>query len=50
MSTAAEKSNAKQAILPWIIGTVVCFGAATIGGAIIDVFVKSGVPPSVLDY
>lgn len=51
-STAVEKSQAKQAILPWIIGTVVCFGAATIGGAIIDIFMgeNSGLPNNVLSY
>lgn len=48
-STAMEKSMAKQAILPWIIGTIVCFGAATIGGAIIKLFVDQ-VPSSPLDY
>ena len=47
IGAAAEKSNAKQAILPWIIGTIVCFGAATIGSAIIDWF---DTPSSVLDY
>ena len=49
-STAAEKVNAKQAILPWIIGTFVCFGAATIGSAIIKII--SGALPEggVLDY
>ena len=37
-SSAVDKSNAKQAILPWLIGTFVCFGAATIGGYIVNVF------------
>lgn len=50
-STAVEKSQAKQAILPWLIGTIICFGAATIGGAIIDIFENSGgLPSNVLDY
>ena len=51
-STAMEKSQAKQAILPWIIGTVICFGAATIGGAVIDIFLSDevGLPTNVLDY
>lgn len=49
-STAMDKSQAKQAILPWIIGTVVCFGAATIGGAIIKIFTEAGLPGNVLDY
>lgn len=49
-STAADKVNAKQAILPWIIGTIVCFGAATIGSAVINII--SGALPKggVLDY
>lgn len=33
----AEKSNAKMALIPWIIGTIVCFGASWIGSTIIDV-------------
>ena len=40
-STAIEKSNAKQALFPWILGTIICFGAATIGGAIIKIFLDS---------
>ena len=50
-ATAMEKSQAKQAILPWIIGTVICFGAATIGGAIIKIFTEGNILPSdVLSY
>ena len=49
-STAFEKTQAKQAILPWLIGTIICFGAATIGSAIINVFLKSGLPNDVLSY
>ena len=50
-STAVEKSQAKQAILPWIIGTIICFGAATIGGAIINIFENSGgLHSNVLEY
>lgn len=37
-SSAVDKSNAKSAVLPWLIGTIVCFGAAWIGGAIISIF------------
>lgn len=52
-STAMDKSTAKQAILPWIIGTIVSFGAATIGGAIIEIIQgaleKAGIA-GVLDY
>ena len=36
-SSAADKSNAKMALLPWIVGTFLCFGAATIGPAIINI-------------
>ena len=49
-ASAAEKSHAKEAVLPWLIGTIVCFGAATIGSAIINIFVNAGLPSSVLDY
>ena len=48
-SVAADKSSAKTAILPWLIGTFVCFGAAVIGPAIIGIF-KDGAPTNVLDY
>lgn len=41
-SSAVDKSNAKQAILPWLIGTFLCFGAATIGGYIIDILKVDG--------
>ena len=47
-SVAMDKSNAKSAILPWLIGTFICFGAAVIGPAIIGIF--SGGPANVLDY
>lgn len=46
-SSAAEKSNAKAAVLPWLIGTIVCFGAAWIGGTIISIL---KVDKPVLDY
>lgn len=36
LSSAVDKSNAKQAMLPWLIGTFVCFGAATIGSFVIN--------------
>lgn len=48
-SSAAEKSNAKMAILPWLIGTFVCFGAATLGTFIINLLKPEG-NKSVLDY
>ena len=41
-SSAADKSNAKTALLPWIIGTIVCFGASWIGPLIINLFKISG--------
>lgn len=47
-SVAADKSTAKTAILPWLIGTFLCFGAAVIGPIVIKVF--SGGPTNVLDY
>lgn len=46
-SSAAEKSNAKMAMLPWVIGTFVCFGASTIGGFIIKILM---VNKDVLSY
>ena len=46
-SSAMDKSNAKTAVLPWIIGTFLCFGAAVIGPAIISIFKVTG---NVLDY
>lgn len=36
-SSAVEKSNAKMAVLPWVIGTFICFGGATIGKFIIGI-------------
>lgn len=41
-SSAVDKSNAKAAVFPWIVGTIVCFGAAWIGPAIIGMFKISG--------
>lgn len=38
MSSAVDKSNAKSAVLPWLVGTIVCFGAAWIGGTLITIF------------
>lgn len=37
-SSAVDKSNAKAAVLPWIVGTIVCFGAGWIGPMIINLF------------
>ena len=43
-SSAVDKSNAKSAVLPWLVGTIVCFGAAWIGGTIIDILrIEKGV-------
>ena len=47
ISSAVEKSNAKQAMFPWIIGTIICFGAATIGPFVINVL---SISKNVLDY
>lgn len=46
---AAEKSNAKMALVPWLVGTVVCFGASWIGGTIINI-IGSGMDGDVLGY
>lgn len=46
-SSAADKSNAKMALMPWLIGTFVCFGAATIGGYIISLL---SITTDVLNY
>ena len=46
-SSAVEKSNAKSAVLPWLIGTIVCFSAATIGKVIIGIL---EVDKNVLSY
>lgn len=42
MTSAVEKSNAKAAVLPWLIGTIVCFGAAWIGPLIINLVKPNG--------
>lgn len=49
-SSAAEKSNAKSAALPWLIGTIVCFAAATIGKAIINIIGGDLMNKDVLEY
>ena len=46
-SSAVDKSNAKSAIMPWLIGTFVCFGAAVIGKFIIGLL---SVGTNVLSY
>lgn len=48
-SSAADKSNAKTAILPWLIGTIVCFGADWVGGTVLGWFDKLK-GKNVLDY
>ena len=47
MTSVEEKSNAKMALLPWLVGTIVCFGAAWIGRTIISIF---NIDKNVLDY
>lgn len=42
MTSVDQKSNAKTAILPWLVGTIVCFGAAWIGGALINIMKVEG--------
>ena len=51
-SSAVDKSNAKQALFPWLIGAFICFGAATIGSAIINIFMGAFGErvPNVLEY
>ena len=51
-SSAVEKSNAKAALMPWLAGTIVAFGASLIGPAIIKMITGSstGEMPPVLDY
>lgn len=46
-SSAAERSNAKMAMLPWLIGTFVCFGASAIGSFVIKIL---SVHKDVLSY
>lgn len=41
LTGANEKSNAKTAILPWLIGTIVCVGYVTIGNSVIEM-IKGG--------
>ena len=41
-SSAVDKSNAKAAVFPWIVGTIVCFGAGWIGPMIINLFKIDG--------
>ncbi len=48
-SSAAEKSNAKMALIPLVIGAFVCFGAAWIGKFVINI-IKADQPTNVLDY
>lgn len=49
-TSAVDKSNAKTAIIPWLVGTIVCFGAATIGSFIVDVIGGEHRGMKVLDY
>ena len=46
-SSAVEKSNAKSALMPWLVGTIVAFGASWIGPAIINIIKVDKGP---LDY
>lgn len=50
MSSANEKSNAKMALIPWLIGTNVCFGAATIGKFVINLISGGNINKDVLEY
>lgn len=42
MTSVDQKSQAKTAILPWLVGTIVCFGAAWIGRGIIKMMKVDG--------
>lgn len=48
MVSVDQKSQAKTAVLPWLIGTIVCFGAPWIGNLIISIL-DTG-KANVLDY
>ena len=41
-SSVVDKSNAKAAVIPWLVGTVVCFGAGWIGPMIIGILKIEG--------
>ena len=41
-SSAVDKSNAKAALIPWVIGTIVCFGASWIGPFFVNMFKITG--------
>jgi len=48
-SSAVEKSNAKAALMPWLVGTIVAFGASWIGPTIINI-ITGGVEKGPLEY
>ena len=50
MTAAADKSDAKMALVPWLVGTIVCFGAAWLGGSIIEIISGSNANKPVLSY
>lgn len=49
-SSAVEKSQAKTALVPWLAGTVIAFGASVIGPAIIKLISKGFENTGPLDY
>lgn len=49
-SSAVEKSNAKSALMPWLVGTFVAFGASIIGPAIIHIISDGMENMGPLDY
>lgn len=49
VGSVQDKSNAKQSLIPWLIGTIVCAGAATIGPLVIKI-IGGGLGGNVLDY
>lgn len=49
-SSAVEKSQAKSALMPWLAGTVIAFGASWIGPAIIKLIANGFEDQGPLDY
>ena len=49
-SSAVEKSQAKTALVPWLAGTFIAFGASLIGPAIINIISDGMENKGPLDY
>lgn len=50
MVSVEQKSQAKTAILPWLIGAIVCFGANWLGRTIINIVAGDNLDRDVLSY